>query len=168
VSPKRARDKMGTLVEVSRKVSRARRAGEVIVFTNGCFDLLHVGHIRSLEQARLLGDRLIVAINLDASVRRVKGPDRPILPARARMELVAALGCVDWVVGFGADTPIRLIRSLQPDVLVKGGDWALDEIVGGKDVTSWGGRIVRSRIVPGVRTSSLIEKIKNRSPRLKR
>lgn len=84
------------------------------------------------------------------------------------MELVAALGCVDWVVGFGADTPIQLIRSLQPDVLVKGGDWALDEIVGGKEVASWGGRIVRSRIVPGVRTSSLIEKIQKRSPHLKR
>lgn len=163
-----ARDKITSLAALTRRIGRARSAGEVIVFTNGCFDLLHVGHIRSLEQARNLGDRLIVAINSDASVRRAKGRDRPILPARARMELVAALGCVDWVVGFRTDTPIKLIQELRPDVLAKGGDWALDTIVGGREVERAGGRIVRLKVIPGTRTSDLIENIRNRSPRRKR
>ena len=168
MTPVRARDKIGTLAALSRQVVRARRAGEVIVFTNGCFDLLHVGHVRSLEQARRLGDRLIVAVNHDSSVRRAKGPDRPILPGGARMELVAALGCVDWVVGFRADTPIRLIRELRPHVLAKGGDWALDEIVGREEVESWGGRVVRLRVRPGDGTSRLIEKIRKSSVRRSR
>lgn len=163
-----AQHKIMTLRALTSRIGRARRAGEVIIFTNGCFDLLHVGHVRSLEQARRLGDRLVVAINLDASVRRAKGPDRPILPARARMELVAALGCVDWVVGFRADTPIRLIQKLRPDVLAKGGDWALDAIVGREEVESWGGRVVRLSLIPGARTSDLIESIRKRRPRRKR
>jgi D-beta-D-heptose 7-phosphate kinase/D-beta-D-heptose 1-phosphate adenosyltransferase len=163
-----ARHKITTLKDLTRRIDRARRAGNVIVFTNGCFDLLHIGHVRSLEQARSLGDQLIVAVNLDASIRRAKGPDRPILAARERMELVAALGCVDWVVGFGADTPIRLIQELRPDVLAKGGDWALDAIVGREEVESWGGRVVRLNVIRGAGTSDLIEKIRERSPRRKR
>jgi rfaE bifunctional protein nucleotidyltransferase chain/domain len=160
------RGKIMSLPALAKKVDRGKRAGECIVFTNGCFDLLHVGHSRSLEQARGLGDRLIVAINSDASVRRAKGPARPILPAAARMELVAALECVDWVVGFRADTPIRLIRTLQPDILAKGGDWTIDSIIGREEVESSGGRVVRLKIVPGSRSSGLIEKIrKNDAPR---
>ncbi len=163
-----ARHKIMTLSALTRRVARARRTGKVIIFTNGCFDLLHIGHVRSLEQARSLGDRLVVAINLDASVRRAKGPDRPILPASVRMELVAALGCVDWVVGFRADTPIKLIQKLRPDVLAKGGEWTLDAIVGREEVESWGGRIVRLSVIPGARTSDLIENIRKRSRRRKR
>ncbi len=163
-----ARRKITTLPVLAKRVERAKQVGECIVFTNGCFDLLHVGHVRSLEQARGLGDLLIVAINLDASVRRAKGPGRPVLPAAMRMELVAALECVDWVVGFRADTPIRLIRELQPDILAKGGDWALDSIVGRREVESQGGRVVRLQIVPGLRTSDLIEKIRRTSARRKR
>lgn len=163
-----ARRKITTLPVLAKRVERAKQVGECIVFTNGCFDLLHVGHVRSLEQARGLGDLLIVAINLDASVRRAKGPGRPVLPAAVRMELVAALECVDWVVGFRADTPIRLIRELQPDILAKGGDWALDSIVGRREVESQGGCVVRLRIVPGLRTSDLIEKIRRTSARRKR
>ena len=163
-----ARNRITTISDLTKQIEPARRAGEVIVFTNGCFDLLHIGHVRSLEQARGLGDQLIVAVNLDASVRRAKGPDRPILPARERMELVAALDCVDWVVGFRADTPIRLIQELRPDVLAKGGDWRLDAIVGRDDVESWGGRVVRLNVVPGARTSDLIERIGKQSPRRKR
>lgn len=163
-----ARGKIMRLPALAKQVERGKRAGECIVFTNGCFDLLHIGHIRSLEQARGLGDRLIVAINFDASVRRAKGPARPILPAPARMELVAALECVDWVVGFRADTPIRLIRTLQPDILAKGGDWALDSIVGREEVESAGGRVVRLSVVPGSRTSDLIKKIRNSDVRRKR
>ena len=163
-----ARNKITTLAALTRRIRRAQRAGQIIVFTNGCFDLLHIGHVRSLEQARRLGDQLIVAVNLDASIRRAKGPDRPILPAKERMELVAALGCVDWVVGFRTDTPIRLIQTLRPDVLAKGGDWALDEIVGRREVESRGGRVVRLDVTRGVRTSNLIERIRRRTPRPKR
>jgi len=130
------------------------------VFTNGCFDLLHVGHVRSLEQAAGLGDRLIVAVNRDASVRRLKGPSRPIVGERQRAELLAALACVDWVVLFGEPTPIQLIRVLRPDVLAKGGDWRANEIVGGADVKSWGGRVGRLRVVPGVRSTILVERAK--------
>jgi len=129
-----------------------------VVFTNGCFDLLHVGHVRSLEQARSLGDRLLVAVNRDASVRRLKGASRPIVPERQRAELLAALACVDWVVLFGETTPLTLIRSLRPDVLAKGGDWRVEEIVGGRDVESWGGRVERLRVVPGIRSTRIIDR----------
>jgi D-beta-D-heptose 7-phosphate kinase/D-beta-D-heptose 1-phosphate adenosyltransferase len=128
------------------------------VFTNGCFDLLHVGHVRSLEQARSLGDRLVVAVNGDASVRKLKGTGRPVVPARQRMEVLAALACVDWVIPFRGDTPLAAIRALRPDVLAKGGDWALDEIVGRTEVEGWGGRVVRLREVSGVRTSKLLSR----------
>jgi len=139
-----------------RAVARARRRGEEVVFTNGCFDLLHVGHVRSLEQARRLGDRLVVGLNTDRSVRRLKGAGRPLVPARQRAEVVAALACVDWVVLFGEDTPLALIRALRPDVLAKGGDWSRDAIVGRREVEARGGRVVRLRVVPGARTSRLL------------
>ncbi len=154
-----AREKILTRVAAKKCVARAQRLGEVVVFTNGCFDLLHVGHVRSLEEARSLGDRLIVAVNGDGSVRTLKGETRPIIPARQRAEVVAALGCVDWVVVFGQATPLSLIRALRPDVLSKGGDWAIGEIVGGEEVVSWGGRVVRLREVPRVRTSSILERV---------
>jgi D-beta-D-heptose 7-phosphate kinase/D-beta-D-heptose 1-phosphate adenosyltransferase len=144
------------LAAAQRRVRTAQRRGARVVFTNGCFDWLHVGHVRSLEQARSLGDRLIVAVNSDASVRRLKGPGRPRVPARQRAEVLAALACVDWVVAFRADTPLRTIEALRPDVLAKGGDWKLDEIVGRAEVESWGGRVVRLREVPGIRTTTLL------------
>jgi D-beta-D-heptose 7-phosphate kinase/D-beta-D-heptose 1-phosphate adenosyltransferase len=165
---KNSRTKIVTLPVLLRKLESARSAGEQIVFTNGCFDLLHVGHIRCLEMARALGDQLIVAVNLDASIRRAKGPDRPINPARSRMELVAALACVDWVISFGTDTPIRLIKALKPDVLAKGGDWAAEAIVGRDMVEGLGGRVVRLPVVPGIRSTQLIEKIRKQVPRHKR
>jgi len=139
-------------------LAAARRAGRTVVFTNGCFDLLHVGHVRSLEQARGLGDRLLVAVNRDASVRRLKGASRPIVPERQRAEMIAALACVDWVVLFGQTTPLSLIRSLRPDVLAKGGDWRIGEIVGASDVESWGGRVERLRVIPGIRSSDIIDR----------
>ena len=161
----RARDKILGLDAAKRAVGRARRRGEVIVFTNGCFDLLHPGHVRSLEAARALGDRLVVALNLDASVRRLKGPDRPIQPARVRKEMVAALGCVDWVVGFGGDTPLRTIQALRPDVLAKGGDWTLEEIVGREEVERWGGRVARLPILKGHSTTANLEAFARRKRR---
>jgi D-beta-D-heptose 7-phosphate kinase/D-beta-D-heptose 1-phosphate adenosyltransferase len=144
-------------------VAGARRRGQHIVFTNGCFDLLHLGHVRSLEQARGLGDRLLVGVNSDASVRRLKGRGRPLLPARQRAEVLACLGCVDWVVVFAEDTPLSLILELRPDVLAKGGDWKRGAIVGREQVEGWGGRVVRLREVPGVHTSEILRRARTRS-----
>jgi D-beta-D-heptose 7-phosphate kinase/D-beta-D-heptose 1-phosphate adenosyltransferase len=158
--PTRAGDKILTLEAARRAAAAARRRGERIVFTNGCFDLLHEGHVQSLEAARRLGDRLVVAINHDASVRRLKGPDRPIQPARARRQLVAALACVDWVVGFGADTPLGVILAIRPDVLAKGGDWALDEIVGRAEVEGWGGHVARLPRVANVSTTAILSRLR--------
>lgn len=153
-----ARDCVLTRRAGAEAVRTAQRRGERVVFTNGCFDLLHVGHVRSLEQARSFGDRLVVGVNRDASVRALKGPDRPLVSERQRAEMLGALSCVDWVVLFGEPTPLSLIRALRPDVLAKGGDWRLEEIVGREDVESWGGRVERLRVVPGVRSTLLIER----------
>jgi D-beta-D-heptose 7-phosphate kinase/D-beta-D-heptose 1-phosphate adenosyltransferase len=161
----RARDKVWTRQAACREAARAHRRGQRVVFTNGCFDLLHVGHVRSLEEARALGDRLIVGVNSDASVRRLKGRSRPVTPARQRAEVLAALACVDGVVVFGQDTPLSLIRALRPDVLAKGGDWAMDEIVGREDVEHWGGAVVRLREIPDLRTTSLLRKLAGRGTR---
>jgi len=146
--------------KASRRVRAAQRRGEEVVFTNGCFDLLHIGHVRSLIEARGLGDRLVVGLNTDASVRRLKGPERPIIPARQRAEMLAALACVDWVVLFRENTPLGLINALRPDVLAKGGDWALDSIVGADEVRGWGGRVARLRQVRGVRTSEILDRLR--------
>ncbi|HYM81016.1 MAG TPA: D-glycero-beta-D-manno-heptose 1-phosphate adenylyltransferase [Candidatus Limnocylindria bacterium] len=141
-------------------LERWRAAGEAIVFTNGVFDLLHRGHVEYLEEARALGERLVVGVNSDASVRRVKGPSRPIHPEAERAELLAALACVDQVVIFDDDTPARLIREVRPDVLVKGGDWVLDRIVGRELVESYGGRVTTIRLRDGFSTSALIERVR--------
>ena len=157
--PPSGRHKVLSRRDAAAAVRRAQRRGERVVFTNGCFDLLHVGHVRSLEQARALGDRLLVALNSDASVRRLKGPARPLVPGRQRAEVIAALACVDFVVVFGGDTPLALIRALRPDVLAKGGDWRLDDIVGRREVEGWGGRVCRLRLIPGIRTSAIADRI---------
>ena len=138
-----------------------RAAGHRIVFTNGVFDLLHPGHVRYLQQARALGDVLIVAINADRSVRANKGPDRPITPEQERAEILGALGCVDAVTIFDEETPFEIIRALQPDVLVKGADWAHDAIVGRDIVEARGGRVVRAAIEQGYSTSSILMKIRS-------
>ncbi len=154
--PAAARTRILSLDRARRAARAARARGERLVLTNGCFDWLHRGHLRSLEQARRLGDRLLVAVNSDASVRRLKGAGRPLVPARQRAELLAALACVDWVVIFRQDTPAALIRALRPDVLAKGADWPRDRIVGREDVEGWGGRVVRLRRVAGASTSGLL------------
>jgi D-beta-D-heptose 7-phosphate kinase/D-beta-D-heptose 1-phosphate adenosyltransferase len=139
----------------------ARRAGgDRVVFTNGCFDLLHPGHVRYLAAARALGDVLVVGLNDDASVRRLKGPGRPILRAAERAEILAALAAVDHVVVFAEDTPRALVAALEPDVLVKGADWAPADIVGRDEVLARGGRVERIDLVPGVSTSELIRRIR--------
>ncbi len=136
-----------------------REGGLRVVFTNGCFDLLHAGHVRYLNQARSLGDILVVGLNSDASVRRLKGPGRPVTPEAERGEILAALSAVDAVAVFGEDTPLSLIRVALPDVLVKGGDWALDAIVGRELVEGRGGRVVTIPVVPGRSTSGLLDRL---------
>ena len=163
MKPRSARSKILPRDRLVAAVRRAQGQGERVVFTNGCFDLLHLGHVRSLQEARSLGDRLIVAVNSDASVRRLKGPARPLVTARQRMEVLAALECVDWVTGFTADTPLSLIRAVRPDVLAKGGDWTLSEIVGRDEVERHGGRVVRLREVPGDRTTGLVTRAAKRA-----
>lgn len=140
----------------------ARIQGKRIVFTNGCFDLMHVGHTRYLQAAKELGDLLVVAVNSDASVRSLnKAPDRPIVSEAQRAEVVAALGCVDYVILFDEPDPQSLIAALQPDVLVKGGDWAVERIVGREIVESRGGVVRTIPLVPGVSTTSLIQRIRS-------
>jgi D-beta-D-heptose 7-phosphate kinase/D-beta-D-heptose 1-phosphate adenosyltransferase len=132
--------------------------GERVVFTNGCFDLLHIGHITVLEEARRFGDRLIVAINSDQSVRRLKGPSRPIVGERERARVLAALAAVDAVVVFDEATPMELIMAARPDVIVKGGDYGVNTVVGAAEVMSWGGQVKIIPIVEGYSTTRLIEK----------
>jgi len=153
-----------TLEEAILRFGREKRNGRRIVFTNGCFDLLHPGHIGSLEQARALGDVLIVGLNSDASVRHLKGAGRPVLPERERAEILAALECVDAVVIFDAPTPREVIARLLPDVLVKGGDWPGDQIVGREEVEAAGGRVVSIPVVPGYSTTEILRKIREGAP----
>jgi rfaE bifunctional protein nucleotidyltransferase chain/domain len=131
-----------------------------VAFTNGCFDLLHAGHVALLERARAEGDLLVVGLNSDASVRRLKGEGRPLFPQDERRETLLALEAVDRVVVYDEPTPLELIRALRPDVLVKGADWALSDIVGREDVESAGGRVVRAELVPGRSTTSLVDRIR--------
>ena len=145
---------------VSAFVGRERAAGRRIVFTNGVFDLLHPGHVRYLQDARALGDLLVVGINADESVRRNKGPTRPINPQHERAEVLAALACVDAVVIFSEDTPAEIIRLVQPDVLVKGADWAADAIVGRDTVEACGGQVVRIPVEEGYSTTAIIERVR--------
>jgi rfaE bifunctional protein nucleotidyltransferase chain/domain len=137
-----------------------RRQGRRVVFTNGVFDILHPGHVRYLRQARALGDALIVGLNADASVRRNKGPDRPINNQEERAEVLEALECVDLVAVFSDDTPARIIQAIQPDVLVKGADWAEDAIVGRDTVEARGGTVVRVPVEQGFSTTDIIRKIR--------
>ena len=149
-----------TRAEAAAFAGGVRQRGGLVVFTNGVFDLLHPGHVRYLTQARALGDTLIVGLNADDSVRRNKGPARPITPEAERAEILAALECVDAVVIFPEDTPADIVRALQPDVLVKGADWPADQIVGRDTVEGRGGKVVRIPLEPGHSTSSLVERIK--------
>lgn len=142
--------------------ARLRQTGRTVVFTNGCFDLLHPGHVRYLKQARSLGEALVVALNSDRSVRELKGEGRPILNQQERAEVLAALACVDYVIIFDEPTPRELIAALLPEVLVKGGDWGLAQIVGRAEVEAAGGRVLSLPFVAGCSTSEVIERIVQR------
>ena len=144
-------------------VQQLRAAGKQIVFTNGVFDIIHPGHIRYLQRARSLGDALIVGVNSDRSVRAIKGPARPTMPEEERAEVIAALACVDGAVIFDEDTPHAIISAIQPDVLVKGADWAEDAVVGRDVVEARGGRVVRMPVEPGYSTTSIVKRIRKTS-----
>ena len=153
--------KIQTRAALAAVVPARQAQGQRIVFTNGCFDLVHVGHTRYLQAARELGDVLIVGVNSDASIHALnKAPDRPIVPEAQRVEVLAALACVDYVVLFDEPNPETLIAALQPDVLVKGGDWTPDRIIGRDIVQARGGVVRTIPLVPGVSTTSLIERIR--------
>jgi len=151
--------KVRTPRALATKLRQLQKSGRRIVFTNGCFDLLHPGHVRYLRAARRLGDALVVALNSDASVRRLKGAGRPLVPARDRCEVIAALEMVDYVTVFTEDTPYDLIRLLQPDVLVKGGDWTPSRIIGADLVRARGGRVRSLPFVDGYSTTKLAAKV---------
>lgn len=150
--------KIQSRAALRRIVSRLKTQNKHIVFTNGCFDLLHLGHVRLFKKARSLGDVLIVGINGDASLKRLKGPKRPLVPQAARAEILASLEAVDFVTVFDEDTPAALIAALRPDILVKGGDYRLDQIVGREHVR----KVVRFRFVEGQSTTGLIQEIVKR------
>jgi D-beta-D-heptose 7-phosphate kinase/D-beta-D-heptose 1-phosphate adenosyltransferase len=153
------RKKIRDLQETKKGCLRLRDSDKRIVFTNGCFDILHPGHARYLYAARELGDYLIVAVNSDKSVKAIKGPGRPIISEGARMEMLAALGCVDSVLIFDENTPLAVISQLRPHVLVKGGDWSKDKIIGADLVKKAGGRVINIPFEQGFSTTEIIEKI---------
>ena len=160
----RAAFSMGKIVsqeELVQVTAREKRAGRRVVFTNGCFDLLHPGHVRCLAEARALGDVLVVAINSDRSVRGNKGSERPLVTEQDRAEVLAALASVDYVTIFDEPTPRELIARVLPSVLVKGADWALDQVAGREEVEAAGGRVVSIPLAPGYSTTNLVQRIRN-------
>jgi len=153
--------KLKSVDELSAIAAEARKNGKIVVFTNGCFDLIHRGHIHTLRQAKALGDLLVVGLNSDVSVKAIKGPDRPIMPEADRIELIAALEMVDYVVTYSEPDPHRVIAAIKPGVLAKGGDWSADKIVGADVVEQYGGRVVVIPYLPGFSTTQIIERIRN-------
>lgn len=151
--------KVRAVAELKRIRARLKREGKTVVFTNGCFDLLHAGHIHLFRTAKKLGDVLIVALNTDASVRRLKGPMRPVFPLRERFEVLSAIADIDYLTSFSEPTPRTVIAALLPDVLVKGGDWGPDKIVGRAEVEAAGGRVVRVPYLRGHSSTNIIDRI---------
>ena len=153
--------KISTLPELKRRIAQWRLLHKTIVFTNGCFDILHAGHIASLIEAAQQGDILIIGLNADSSIKGLKGPNRPINDENSRALLLASLSMIDAVVFFSEPTPLELIVEIKPDVLVKGGDYKVDDIAGAREVIGWGGKVIINPIVEGFSTSSIINKIQN-------
>ncbi len=154
---------MGTVImnreKLKKTVNSLKKAGKKVVFTNGCYDLLHVGHIRLLQSARKKGDILIVAINSDTSVRRIKGDKRPLVNQKERAETLAALECIDIVTVFNEDDPFNIIKDIMPDILVKGGDWPLDKIIGSDIVIKNGGKVMNIKYQAGKSTTNLVGRV---------
>ena len=149
-------------VQLAPILKNEQSKGRKVVFTNGVFDLLHLGHVTYLQEARKKGDLLVVGLNSDASVRRIKGPLKPLLPVEERAEMLLALACVDYTTFFEEDDPYNIIKILRPDVLVKGGDWAIDKMIGGDLVQSWGGQVLNIPVVEGRSTTNLIQMVRER------
>lgn len=149
--------KIKKISQLQKEISRLRKKGRTIVFTNGCFDILHPGHVKILRQAKQKGDVLIVGLNSDLSIKKIKGPQRPILDERARAKVLSALAAVDYIITFNEPTPYQLIQKIKPDILVKGGDWDRSSIVG-RDLVK---KIYRVKICPGYSTTNIIKKIKS-------
>jgi rfaE bifunctional protein nucleotidyltransferase chain/domain len=154
------KNKVKSLDELAKLRKEFRHAGKTTVFTNGCFDLLHSGHIHLFRQAKECGDILIVAVNDDLSVRNLKGPSRPVFPLEERLEVLEAVEAIDYLISFSEPTPRELIQAVLPDVLVKGGDWKLDEVVGREEVEGAGGEVVIIPYLPGRSSSEILNKIK--------
>jgi len=154
-------EKLKSLDELAAIAAAARAKGQTVVFTNGCFDLLHCGHVHTLRQAKAAGDVLIVAVNSDRSVKSIKTPQRPILPETDRVELIAAMEMVDYVILFDEPDPYKLIAAIKPQVLAKGGDWSSDKIIGADIVEADGGRVVVIPYLKGFSTTEIIERIRN-------
>jgi len=159
------RTKIISLPGLKRKVRRLKQNGKRIVFTNGCFDILHYGHVKYLQDARNQGDYLVVAVNSDSSIKKIKAKNRPVITQSDRLKTVAALASVDFVVLFNEDNPLRLIKALKPDILIKGADWSKQKIIGADFVASYGGKVLTVNLVKGRSTSALIKKIVNDFPR---
>ena len=151
--------KLKKLSDLTRIIAGFKERGKKIVFTNGCFDIIHVGHVEDLSKAKNMGDLLIVGLNSDSSVKRLKGPDRPINREEDRAKVLSALYFVDYVVIFNEETPDRLIRKVKPDILVKGGDWQMKDIVGASFIKSYGGKVATVPFVKGFSTTSLVKKM---------
>lgn len=158
------KEKIKTREELKEILTAHQQAGEKIVFTNGCYDILHVGHVRYLEEAKKYGDILVVAVNSDRSVKQIKGENRPLIPEDERAEVLSALGCIDYVVIFDETDPQEIISFLKPDVLVKGGDWTLETIIGREIVEASGGKVISLPYIeaPSASTSKIIKRIMDR------
>ncbi|OGW81306.1 MAG: hypothetical protein A3G33_00800 [Omnitrophica bacterium RIFCSPLOWO2_12_FULL_44_17] len=159
------------LISLQRAVEithRLKRQGKKISFTNGCFDILHAGHVMYLEQARRSGDILVLGLNSDESVRIIKGPGRPVNCEKDRAQVLAALSCIDYIVIFDEPTPLKVILALRPNILVKGSDWKVSEIAGAKDVLNWGGKVKRISLLKGRSTTRILNKIKGQKAKVKK
>jgi len=160
--PRGLKTKLKPLEIIKSEIQALQQQGKKIVFTNGCFDILHAGHVNIFEQARNLGDALVVAVNSDISIKKIKGEKRPVVPESQRMQVLAALEAIDYVIIFEEEDPLMIIEELQPDILVKGGDWPIETIVGREIVEKKGGEILSIPLMEGISTTNIIEEVKKR------
>lgn len=160
--PRGLKTKLKALEIIKNEIQPLQQQGKKIVFTNGCFDILHAGHVDIFQQARNLGDALVVAVNSDISIKKIKGEKRPVVPQAQRMQVLAALEAIDYVVIFDEENPLKIIKELQPDILVKGGDWTVEAIVGREIVEKKGGKVISIPLMEGISTTNIIEEVKKR------
>ncbi len=160
--PRGLKTKLKPLGIIKNEIKALQQQGKKIVFTNGCFDILHAGHVDIFQQARNLGDALVVAVNSDISIKKIKGEKRPVVPQVQRMQVLAALEAIDYVVIFDEENPFKIIKEIQPDILVKGGDWPVETIVGRELVEKKGGKVLSIPLMEGISTTNIIEEVKKR------